>query len=98
MAIIYPYPGFGKTTMQLLSHTEEKGYFEAAKKIILSTDAVSSSEEDIFYKMKTLNKRKVIQESLEQYYTDWQFIRNYESLNDSTIIEDKDIRQLSKYN
>ncbi len=98
MAIIYLYPGHGKTSMQLLPLTKDKKNFDKAKDFILSEDETLCYEEDVFYKMKALNKRGVIKESLDLYENTWKNERNYDTLNDSCIITDEAIMNKSKIN
>lgn len=92
IAIIYLYPGFGKTSLQLLPLKEESKYYSRAKELILNEEESKTTHEDLFYKMKSLNKRGVIKESLNHYEKEWRFERNYEFLEDSCISSDPDLR------
>lgn len=94
MAIIHSFPGFGKTNMQLLPVDEKSKWFTKGKELILKEEESKTLEEDIFYKMKSLKKRKVIQKTLGRYENEWKYEKNYELMNDSFIIEDKEFNEL----
>mgnify|MGYP005838706687 CR=1 FL=1 len=94
MAIIHSFPGFGKSNMQLLPVNEESKWFTKGKELIMEEEESKTIEEDIFYKMKSLKKRKVIQKTLSRYENEWKDEKNYELMDDSFIIDDKEFKDL----